>query len=422
MSRRPYHRPLRRSLTTLAVVCAVLTSVPASSQPAAALADTTATTPGLLVAHQARILDTRNGTGGYTTPMTANVARTLTVTGAAGVPTSGVTAVAVTVTAVGATANGNIQIAAGDATTFTGTALVYNTGDTTSNTALVGLDANGRLKVASDHSGVNVVLDLQGYFTSAADASAGGFVASTATRVIDTRTGLGTVAAKIPTGSAVTVTPGARIDIPASATAVYASIVIVNQAGNGYVTAYPTGSTPPSPYSLNFDTAAPHAIGTSIPLNSDGQFDIYVAAGGPIDVIVDIEGYFQTGDNTAAFTPMQSRLYDSRVSPHVALAAGESRTITVAGTAGIPAMSAGVDAVAINLTTVNTTATAIGYLTAWTTGQAEPAVSSTNFSTTNSLRSSLLVLAPNPAGQITLHNHSNGTIHFILDAEGWIHT
>jgi hypothetical protein len=400
-------RVVRTASVLIAVSSVVLGTAVANAEPAAA-------TPGRFVADQVRILDTRNGTGGYSTPMAANVARTLTVAGAGGVPTSDVTAVEVTVTVVGAPTAGDIAVAPGDATTLTnGTALVYNKGDTDSNTAVVALNSTGKMKFLSDQSGVNLILDLQGYFSTTAGS---GYVPVAATRVLDTRTGIGTPAGKLSNGSTLTVAPGSRIALPPSATAVYASVVIVNQAGTGNVTAYPTGTPIPSPYSLNFDTAAPQALGTTIPLNSDGQFDLRLASGGPTDVIVDIEGYFDSNASTAAFTPAQSRRYDSRVSPNTALAAEGSRTVTIGGTGNIPAQ-AGV--VAINLIAMNTTGTTAGFLTAWTAGQPEPAPSSLNFGTTNTLRSSLILVTPDSSGRISIHNHSTGPVHIVIDAEGW---
>ena len=385
-------------------------------------AATTVASPGLFVPHQVRILDTRNGTGGYTTPMTANVARTLVVPGTAGVPTSGVSAVALTVTVVGATSVGNIAVVPGDATAFTnGSSLVYNAGDTTSNTAVVALDTTGTLKFVADHSGVNLVLDLQGYFSTAPSPTAGGYIPVAARRIVDTRTGVGVPAGKVATGDALTITPGSRINLPASAVGVYASIVVINQAGGGYVTTYATGAPPTGSFSLNFDNGDPQALGTTIPLSSAGQFDVLVAAGGPVDIVVDVEGYFDSATGAATFAAAQSRLYDSRVSPNSVLAAGETRTLTVAGTANIPLPAAGLGAVVVNLTTVNATGTTGGNLTAWTAGQPEPAVSSINFGTANSLRSALVLVVPDASGHISVHNHTSGPVHLVLDAEGWFH-
>jgi hypothetical protein len=105
----------------------------------------------LFVSATGRLLDTRNGTGGYATPMPANIVRTVVAAGRAGIPASGVSALALTLTVVGASTIGAVSVAAGDVTTPTGAALVFNPGDSVSNTDLVALHADGTLHVVADH-------------------------------------------------------------------------------------------------------------------------------------------------------------------------------------------------------------------------------------------------------------------------------
>ena len=105
---------------------------------------------GLFVPAVGRLLDTRNGTGGYATPMPAGGVRTVTAAGRAGIPATGVSAVALTLTAVGAGSIGAVSVAPGDVATPTGAALVFNPGDSISNTALVALHADGTLHVLAD--------------------------------------------------------------------------------------------------------------------------------------------------------------------------------------------------------------------------------------------------------------------------------
>jgi hypothetical protein len=233
---------------------------------------------------------------------------------------------------------------------------------------------------------------------------------------VDTRSGVGIPAGRVPNGGTLTITPGTHIELPATATAVYASIVVLDQAGNGWVSTYATGSPPAGSYSLDFDSGGPDAAPTTIPLNSAGQFDLRVAAGGPADVLVDIEGYFDSSVAGGAFTPAQSRRYDSRQSPNTALAAGATRSITIGGSGNIPAQTG---AVALDVTTASATGTTNGYLTFWTPGQTEPAPSSMNFDSANFFRASLILVTPDSSGHINIHNHSSGPINIVLDAEGW---
>ena len=82
--------------------------------------------------------------------------------------------VALTLTAVGAGTIGAVSVAPGDVATPTGTALVFNPGDSISNTALVALHADGTLRVLADHA-VNLIIDVQGYFTAGSADRAGRF-------------------------------------------------------------------------------------------------------------------------------------------------------------------------------------------------------------------------------------------------------
>ena len=53
---------------------------------------------------------------------------------------------------------------------------MFNPGDSVSNTALVALHADGTLHVVADHA-VQLIIDVQGYFTAGGSTAPGGFVA-----------------------------------------------------------------------------------------------------------------------------------------------------------------------------------------------------------------------------------------------------
>ena len=378
---------------------------------------TQTTTAGVFVPVQGRVMDTRTGTGGYSTPMVANVVRAIPIAGVAGVPTTGVNAVAVSVTAVVATGAGTVSLGASDAGTPSGTALIYNSGDSVSNTALVAVGADGKVNVVSNNA-VDLVVDLQGYFTTSTTTAGSGFVALPGTRIVDTRSGLGATKAKISNGGSVTVDVLAGgAGVPNTATALFANITVTGQAGTGYLHAYPAGSASNGP-SLNFDTDTT-ALGTMIRLNTAGKFTLTVNSGGPLNVIVDVEGYFDGSNTATLFTPINTRVFDSRISPHVALAANSVTTIKVADIDGIPAITNGVSTVVLNLQTVNTTTSTGGNLRVWPTGQSEPATSNLNYTTGTLFRSSLVIVAPGADNSVLIRNNSTGPVHLVIDAEGW---
>lgn len=174
------HRSGTAILAVAMAIVGVLITFASTDRSGVAAADTGAASAaagsaGLFVPTTGRLLDTRNGTGGYSTPMPAGTVRSVSAAGIAGIPASGVSAVALTLTAVGATTAGEVSVAPGDVASPTGTALVFNPGDSVSNTDLVALHSDGQLRVVAN-AAVNLVIDVQGYFTVGSTTAPGAFV------------------------------------------------------------------------------------------------------------------------------------------------------------------------------------------------------------------------------------------------------
>jgi len=397
------------------VVTAMQVGLTPRSGPAAA--DASTGPAGLFVPATGRLLDTRNGTGGYSTPMPAGGVRTVTAAGQAGIPASGVSAVALTLTAVGAGSVGAVSVAPGDVATPSGAALVFNPGDSISNTALVALHADGTLHVLADHA-VNLIIDVQGYFTAGPATAPGGFVAVSQARLADTRNGTGVPAARVGTGAAVTVQAGGMAGVPADASAVYANITVLNQTAIGYLRTYAADQPAPSTGALDFDDSAT-AQSVAIPLSPDGQFKVLVGAGGPVDLAIDIQGYFTAAATSATFTPATVHLLDTRVAPVRTLAANSVTKLTVAGVSGIPAVADGLGAVAMNLRTVHAAGAAGGYLRLWPSDRTEPATSNVNYTADNVYRTDLAIVAPAADGSINVRNGGSAPVDLVIDVEGW---
>jgi len=114
-----------------------------------------------------------------------------------------VSALALTLTVVGATTAGAVSVAPGDVASWTGTALVFNPGDSASNTDLVALHADGQLHVVSN-AAVNLVIDVQGYFTAGDATTPGGFVPLNQARIVDTRNGTNVPQGRVANGGSIT--------------------------------------------------------------------------------------------------------------------------------------------------------------------------------------------------------------------------
>lgn len=353
---RGFVAPRYAAVAVLALVLSFVsaTQLAAAPRAARAAADAPATgVAGLFVPNVGRLLDTRDGTGGYSTPMQTNVARSVTAAGVAGIPTTGVSALALTLTVVGAASGGTVTVTPGDVTPDQIAASVaFSTGDSVSNTSLVALHSDGHINLIANTT-VDLVVDVQGYFTSGSSTAAGGFVPVNASRIVDTATGVGAPQATVPTGSSIDVQVTGTAGVPASATSVYVNLTVSNQSGNGYLRTYPTGGAVPTVDALDFDSAVAMSQTTAVKLNSSGKFTVPVGAGGPVNISADVQGYFTAGSSGAAFTPAQLHFYDSRQDDG-ALAAGAVRQITVAGLDGVPGGGEGLTAVALNLRTSNT--------------------------------------------------------------------
>lgn len=117
-----------------------------------------------------------------------------------------------------------------------------------------------------------------------------------------------------------------------------------------------------------------------------------------------------TPGNYGGLTP--ARLLDTGANTPV----GPRQTVTFrpTGVAGVPA--AGVSSVAINVTAISPTAA--GYITAYPSGMARPAVSSLQFSTGESI-AGLVIARLGPDGKATLYNGSAGTVRLLVDVQGY---
>lgn len=208
--------------------------------------------------------------------------------------------------------------------------------------------------------------------------------------------------------------------MPADASAVYANIAILGQTANGYLRTYAADAAVPTTGALGFDNSA-QAESVAIPLSSAGAFTVLVGAGGPVDLLVDVQGYFTAGDTSGGgFTPAAVHLLDTRAAPIRTLPGNGMLTIPVAGVAGIPAVGTSLTAVALTVRTVQAPAgPASGFLRLWPTDQPEPATLSINYTSQNIYRTDLAIVAPAANGTITVHNGGPNPIDLVLDVQGW---
>jgi len=382
----------------------------------------------LFVPLQQRIMDTRNGMGGYSTPMPANTWRTVPVAGVGTIPVSGVSAVQVTVTAVGPASQGEVFVAASSAISAPVPALIYGVPGDISASTIVAVGADGKIK-ASAQTTVTLLIDVQGYYTSGAGTAAGGYVPINPRRIADSRSTTTAGANGLPVnGRLAKTTPytvqvsGAATGIPQGASAVFVSLVPISyDATSGRLTPWATGDDKPN-VSLNFPGNTSTAIGAVVPLSANGSFDVAfdsASAGGPISLVVDVVGYFTASDAAAgAFTPAATRVLDTRTAPNVPVAGNATVMVPVAGINGVPAAGAGISAVAVGITEIHTGSNA-GDVRMWNADRPEPVPTVVNYPAGASIRNDLVVVATSADGKVKIHNRGADPIDVVLDVFGW---
>jgi hypothetical protein len=160
-------------------------------------------------------------------------------------------------------------------------------------------------------------------------AAASRFAPRAATRLVDTRKGVGTELARLQAGCTLVVRPR----VPAGTTAVVLNVTAVKPAAAGYVLAYPCGVRRPASQSL--DAIVGRSVTTMViaRLGAGGAVCMYTSAS--TDLIVDLNGTFQptSGQAFHAVTPV--RLLDTQPTTTL-LAANSVSTMKVIGAGRAP--------------------------------------------------------------------------------------
>lgn len=412
------HRPRQRkrsiaaaTLGALAILGSLLVATPAQ-----ALNDTG--TGGVFVPATGRFLDTAKNIGGYDTAMPAKGWRTIQVTGKNGVPNDGsVGAVSVVATAA-SISNQGILYGRPNADARSTLMGIYGGDDkqNTSFSAVLAVNSDGTIQVQAETS-IRLILDVQGYYTASDDGTAaGGFVPLNGTRIADTRSGLGFPQQTIGAGERVDLQVSGRGGIPKGASGAIINMIAVNRTASvGYLTPYATGDTRPS-NSFNYAGNVPTSMQAQVKLSADGKISIYNGSS-TTDLVVDTQGYFTAaGKGGAVFTPGAGRAYDTRSTGNTVMGKNETRSIQIAGKAGVPVMGSGVAAVVLSLTSLKSTAGA-GYATVWADGTSKPNTTSINFDETT-IRTNTITVPLGANGKIAINSVADPT-NYVFDVQGW---
>ena len=231
------------------------------------------------------------------------------------------------------------------------------------------------------------------------------FVPMAPTRLLDTRETTGPM------------WPGERQDlvvagthgVPTSARAVALNVTATGATSATHLRAWPTGLAMPATSVLNTDPTRTVATAVMLGTGRDNKVSLYNAAG-RVDVIADITGYYvATGGLGFESLAAPERVLDTRGG--APLRSGDSRTVVIAGSNGVPANAS---AVVVNV--ISTDAVADGFLVAYPAGTAMPGASTVNHLRGNAATNRATVQLADGALTVSL---GGGSAHAVIDVVGW---
>lgn len=373
----------------------------------------------------ARVLDTRNGTGAATAKVAKGGILKLKIAGAKSIPASGVTAVVMNLTVTNASGAGFITAYPSDDGTSVPNVsnLNYGPGQTIPNSVTVPVGKDGYVYLyngGSTAGPVDLVADVSGYY----EQSTGSLYTPLPDgdiRVLDTRNGTGAPTGAVSNGGTVKLLVAQNdtfLPAPGDLSAVAVNITVTNPSTNGFITAYPGGSSLPNASTVNYAKGQTVANAAIVPVSSDGYIDLTntMAAAGSADIVVDVSGYFTPGPNAygGSFVPTApSRDFDSRAD-----GLGQLQTnveyLTALGSWAQPTVG-----IAMNVTMTNPKAN--GFLTIYPEGASLPTGSNVNWGAGQTVANSAIATANQANGWITVYSGgtNGGPADVVLDVFGY---
>ncbi len=236
----------------------------------------------------ARLLDSRDGTGGHTTAWGPGQTRDVTVAGVGGIPI-GADSVVLTLTVTAPTAVSHLSVWPSGSPQPTTSVMNFPSGATLAAHVVARVGANGKISVRNNSGNVQVIADAVGYYS--ADFTGRWLRAATPTRVLDSRDGTGGFSTPWPQATSRVVPIAGRLGIPVGVKAVVVNLTVIGGTATSHLTVWQAGVPRPGASNINFPAGAVLANLTITALNDAGAIEIYNNSGS-VHVVADVVGWF----------------------------------------------------------------------------------------------------------------------------------
>lgn len=270
-------------------------------------------------------------------------------------------------------------------------------------TAVVPLNADGNFCVFSMRA-TDIVIDLSGVYRTGGGVA---FEPIVAERRYDSRGG-----PLLANETVVRVQVAGVGAVPASATAIAATVHSTDALIDGFITIWPCDGARPTTSVLN--TSARASVTNHIQVGLDGSGAVCMYAQHSMHLVLDISGWFGPTATASYHALMPSRLLDTRDGVGLAgpFSASQNRPLLVVGSGGIPAT--GVSAVSAEVT--STDATSPGFITVHPCLPVVPAVSMVrNFA--NTVAATTVTGIVDSQGRWCLS--ASVSMHMVVDISGY---
>lgn len=409
---------MRRLVTVLTCVITVLagwTALLIGPQPATAAPATPPAQAGTFHPVDAtRVLDTRTSGG-----LAAGRIVKFAVAGRGGIPADAA-AVTINMTVLGPARAGSISVFPGD-TAWNGAASISFAARQAKQNMITAKLGGGSLAVRNNiTSAIQVIGDVVGYYTGGTASTPGAFQSIPMQRAFDTRP-----SHPLAPASVTRMQIGGRGAVPASGVAaVIANLTVLTPGRAGSVSTWASNAGWDGSASESFAAGRSEQDVLAVSLGPDGAAMIRNNTGVPVQVVLDLIGYYLAGtpNGYGAYQPITpTRIFDSRLNTvdDYPLATGELIPIqayrdAVSGAARIPRWE--VPAVVVRYTVLSPARS--GSISVFPGTEDWNGSASMTFGATTSVQQQLTTVL-GPDGRLQLRNNTLGNLTVIADVLGY---